>query len=353
MAVVPDEIERPGGAVGMDRDRRCAHRIDRTPFGDDWARWPTRAPPALYPLLPRRGPKLSIPSRMRTRVPATMSHASSRSTGPSGCRLLWRRERAAGTGANELEPAKRTALPELLFEAATEPFVLLLIAAGVLAVLLGELRDGLLILLALIPIVAADVITEYRGERALEALREASAPTARVRRDAVVTEAPAASLVPGDIVLLRGGDIVPADLRLLRTDRIVIDRSVLTGESVPEPATAEADRVDAPLASRRAMAYAGTSVVAGRGEGVVTAVGAGSEVGRIAGGLGSRERRRSPLQTRARSTGSDPAGRGDRSHRDRHRSRVRPRPTGGCRTSWLVYRLRSRPSPRSRRSFWR
>ena len=206
-------------------------------------------------------------------------------------------ERAAGTGSNELEPAKRTALPELLFEAATEPFVLLLIAAGVLAVLLGELRDGLLILLALIPIVAADVITEYRGERALEALREASAPTARVRRDAVVTEAPAANLVPGDIVLLRGGDIVPADLRLLRTDRIVIDRSVLTGESVPEPATAEPDPADAPLASRRAMAYAGTSVVAGRGEGVVTAVGAGSEVGRIAGGLGSRERRRSPLQT--------------------------------------------------------
>src|SRR4051812_17877943 len=206
-------------------------------------------------------------------------------------------ERAAGTGSNELEPAKRTALPELLFEAATEPFVLLLIAAGVLAVLLGELRDGLLILLALIPIVAADVITEYRGERALEALREASAPTARVRRDAVVTEAPAANLVPGDIVLLRGGDIVPADLRLLRTDRMVIDRSVLTGESVPEPATAEADPADAPLASRRAMGYAGTSVVAGRGEGVVTAVGAGSEVGRIAGGLGSRERRRSPLQS--------------------------------------------------------
>jgi Ca2+-transporting ATPase len=206
-------------------------------------------------------------------------------------------ERAAETGSNELEPAKRTALPELLFEAATEPFVLLLIAAGVLAVLLGELRDGLLILLALIPIVAADVITEYRGERALEALREASAPTARVRRDAVVTEVPAATLVPGDIVLLRGGDIVPADMRLLRTDRMVIDRSVLTGESVPEPATAEADPDDAPLASRRAMAYAGTSVVAGRGEGVVTAVGAGSEVGRIAGGLGSRERRRSPLQS--------------------------------------------------------
>src|SRR6478609_1339904 len=130
--------------------------------------------------------------------------------------------RALEAGSNELEPAPRTALPKLLLEAATEPFVLLLIAAGVLAVLLGEVRDGLLVLLALIPIVAADVITEYRGERALEALREASAPTARVRRDGVVSEAPASNLVPGDIVLLRGGDVVPADLRLLRTDRMVI-----------------------------------------------------------------------------------------------------------------------------------
>ena len=142
-------------------------------------------------------------------------------------------QRALEAGSNELEPAPRTALPKLLLEAATEPFVLLLIAAGVLAVLLGEVRDGLLVLLALIPIVAADVITEYRGERALEALREASAPTARVRRDGVVAESPAAGLVPGDIVLLRGGDIVPADLRLLRAERMVIDRSVLTGESVP------------------------------------------------------------------------------------------------------------------------
>ncbi len=204
--------------------------------------------------------------------------------------------RALETGSNELDPPPRTALPRLLLEAATEPFVLLLIAAGVLAVLLGEVRDGVLILLALIPIVAADVITEYRGERALEALREASAPTARIRRDGSVAELPAAELVPGDVVLIRGGDIVPADLRLLRAERMVIDRSVLTGESVPEPATPEPDPPDTPLASRRAVAYAGTSVVAGRGEGVVVAVGAGSEVGRIAGGLGSRERRRSPLQ---------------------------------------------------------
>ena len=86
--------------------------------------------------------------------------------------------------------------------------MILLIAAGVLAIALGEMRDGLLVLLALIPIVAADVVTEYRGERALAALREASAPTARVRRDGEAVETAAVGLVPGDIVLLRAGDIV-------------------------------------------------------------------------------------------------------------------------------------------------
>ena len=204
--------------------------------------------------------------------------------------------RALESGSNDLEPAPRTALPRLVFDAATEPFVILLIVAGVLAVALGEVRDGLLVLLALLPIVGADVITEYRGERALEALREASAPTARVRRAGVAEETAAGGLVPGDIVLLRAGDVVPADLRLLRADRLMVDRSILTGESVPEPATTDPVPAETPLASRYGMAYAGTSVVAGRGEGVVVAIGASSEVGRIAGGLGTRERRRSPRQ---------------------------------------------------------
>jgi Ca2+-transporting ATPase len=204
--------------------------------------------------------------------------------------------RADAVGSNELEPPPRTALPRLLLEAVTEPFVILLIVAGVLAIALGEVRDGLLVLLALLPIVGADVVTQYRGERALEALRAASAPTARVRRAGSVVETLASTLVPGDIVLLRAGDVVPADLRLLLVDRLTIDRSVLTGESVPEPATTGASATDTPLADRYGVAYAGTSVVAGRGEGVVVAIGAATEVGRIAGRLGGEERRRSPLQ---------------------------------------------------------
>ena len=227
----------------------------------------------------------------RTRSPGRS--ASTRRSGSSAAEVA---RRAAASGPNELEEAPRTSIARLFWEALTEPFVILLIVAGVLAVALGEVRDGLLVLLALLPIVGADVVTGYRGEKALDALRAASAPAARVRRDETVDDVAAAGLVAGDVVLLRAGDVVPADLRLVRADRLVVDRSVLTGESVPEPAGVAADPPDARLPDRRSMAYAGTSIVGGRGEGVVVAIGGATEVGRIASGLGVAEEHRSPLQ---------------------------------------------------------
>jgi Ca2+-transporting ATPase len=204
--------------------------------------------------------------------------------------------RAAEAGPNELEPQRRESIARLVIGAATEPFVLLLMAAAVGAIALGEIRDGLLILGGLLPIVVADVATEYRGERALEALREASAPVARVRRGAEVLDIAAAALVPGDVVLLQAGDVVPADLRLARADRLQLDTSALTGESVPELAHVAPVAADVPLGERRSMAFAGSAVVAGRGEGIVVAIAAGTEVGRIAAGIGRRQRRRSAVQ---------------------------------------------------------
>jgi Ca2+-transporting ATPase len=204
--------------------------------------------------------------------------------------------RGRDSGPNALEEAEREPVWRMVLEAFTEPFVLMLAGAGLLAILVGEVRDGLLVLVGLLPIVGADVVTEYRGERALEALREATAPTARVRRDGAVTVIPAAGLVAGDVVLLGAGDVVPADLRVIRADRLLLDRSALTGESIPEPAGTEPDDEAAPLTARHAMAFSGTSVVGGRGEGLVTAIGGATEFGRIAGSLATRERRRSPLQ---------------------------------------------------------
>ena len=205
-------------------------------------------------------------------------------------------QRLASVGRNELIVRRRPSVVGMLWEAVSEPFVVLLFLAGALAVALGEVRDGLLVLLGLVPIVGADFVTGYRGERALEALRQTIAPRVRVRRDGDVHEIPAAELVPGDVVLLNVGDVVPADLRLTRADALLIDRAVLTGESLPEPASAQRDYPAAPLTERHSMAFSGTSVVLGRGEGIVVATGPRTELGRIAASLGGRERRRSPVQ---------------------------------------------------------
>jgi Ca2+-transporting ATPase len=199
-------------------------------------------------------------------------------------------------GPNDLEPVRQTSLWRLFWDGAREPFVVLLFVAGCLAIALNEVRDGLLVLVILAPIVGAGVITEYRGERALEALREAAAPSARVRRGGAVVDVPTATLVPGDLVLLKTGDVVPADLRLIRADGLSFDRSVLTGESLPERGSIEPDAEGTTVADRRSIAFGGTAVVGGRGEGAVVATGPRTEFGRISQALASRERRRSPLQ---------------------------------------------------------
>jgi Ca2+-transporting ATPase len=204
--------------------------------------------------------------------------------------------RLAEFGPNELESARKTSLLRLCWDGAREPFVVLLFVAGCLAIALNEVRDGILVLVILAPIVGAGVITEYRGEKALDALREAAAPSARVRRGGRVEDVPTRALVRGDLVLLRTGDVVPADLRLIRAEALTFDRSALTGESLPEPASAEPDPEGAALADCHSIAYAGTAVVGGRGEGVVVATGLTTEFGRISAALAGRERRRSPLQ---------------------------------------------------------
>jgi Ca2+-transporting ATPase len=206
------------------------------------------------------------------------------------------RSRASTAGPNAIEVVRPPKLWPLVARSLFQPFLLLLLLAGIAAAAIGEVRDGLLILAGLIPLVVADVATEYRGEQALQALRAAAAPHAHVRRAGRVVELVADELVPGDVVLVRVGDVVPADLRLSRVDGLVLDSSVLTGESVPEAMRTEPDDAASALAERRSVAYSGTSVVGGRGEGIVIAIGADTEVGRIASGLATAESRRSPLQ---------------------------------------------------------
>ena len=162
------------------------------------------------------------------------------------------------------------------------PLVLVLIGASLVTGWLGEWVDASVIIAVVVVNAIVGFLQESKAETALEALMKMVVSEALVRRDGKKIRVNSAELVPGDIVLLAGGDQVPADIRLLETKSLQIDESSLTGESVPaskRPAPLDADTV---LADRVNMAYAGSLVTAGSGTGVVWATGDRTETGRVA-----------------------------------------------------------------------
>ena len=172
----------------------------------------------------------------------------------------------------------------------------MLFGAAAVALLVGHAVDAVLIAAILLANGGFGFVQEYRAEHSLEALRGLAVPTASVRRDGEPTTVPATGLVPGDVVLLEGGDVVPADARLLEARALEVDEAALTGESVPVEKATEPVDADAPLAERASLVYRGTSVTRGHAEAVVVATGMATEVGAIATALLAAEDRRTPLQ---------------------------------------------------------
>ncbi|HEX6261627.1 MAG TPA: cation-transporting P-type ATPase [Actinomycetota bacterium] len=207
------------------------------------------------------------------------------------------RRRLEEHGPNELpEPEHEGPAARLLRQLREPMAILLLVAAGVAGIGLGERLDGIAIVAIVILNAVIGFVTEGRAQRALEALRSMETPRARVRRSGRVTTVPAREVVPGDVVLLSPGDRVPADLRLLDASGLEIDESMLTGESLPvakEPGAEEAP--DAGLGERPGSAHSGTLVSRGVGEGEVVATGADTALGEIGAQLGGPEQR-TPLQ---------------------------------------------------------
>ena len=177
--------------------------------------------------------------------------------------------------------------------------ILLLIAAALISGVIGEPEDAAAILAIVILNAIIGFIQEYRAEQALRALQQLAALKATVRRDGRIATVVATELVPGDLVLLEAGGVVPADLRLAEAFGLQVEEAALTGESQPvEKVTRTLDEADMPLGDRVNMAWSGTIVTRGRGEGVVVATGMGTELGRIATLLATTEGARTPLQRR-------------------------------------------------------
>ncbi|WP_217914845.1 cation-translocating P-type ATPase [Miltoncostaea marina] len=201
-------------------------------------------------------------------------------------------------GPNELPDADRASPLRILLGQVGSPMILLLAGAGVLSAVLGDLTEAVVILVVVVLNGWIGFSQEYRAERAMASLRALAAPTVRAVRDGAPADVPARELVPGDLVLLEAGSLVPADGRLVEAHALRIEESPLTGESVPvDKGTGPVER-SAPLAERTSMAHSGTSVAAGRGALLVTATGVGTEIGRVARLLGDAEGVRTPLQRR-------------------------------------------------------
>jgi Ca2+-transporting ATPase len=187
-------------------------------------------------------------------------------------------------GKNTLVQQREIRFLSIFREEVTEPMILLLIAVGVLYSLLGGLEGALTIIVIIIILVLAEVWNEYRAKRSISSLRQLAPPTALVIRNGQPKETQTADLVPGDILLLKTGQRVPADARLLEAFGLEVDESSLTGESFPVAKDAAAILPsETRITDQTNMLFAGTIITRGRAKALVTATGLNSELGRVVG----------------------------------------------------------------------
>lgn len=214
------------------------------------------------------------------------------STAEAGTRL-------AQTGHNELvEKGGRTPL-QILWEQLTATMVLILIAAAVVAALLGDYKNAIAIGAIVFLYAILGFVQEYRAEQAIAALKKLSVPNVRALRDGKLIELSARELVPGDVIQLETGNLIPADLRLLEAANLRIQEAALTGESEPiEKHTQAISKDELPLGDRRNMGYMGTIITQGRGMALVVATGMKTELGKIADLIQQTPQEQTPLQIR-------------------------------------------------------
>lgn len=207
-------------------------------------------------------------------------------------------------GKNELRETEKRGLLQMLWEQLTDTMVLILIAAAGLSAFLNEWAEAAVILVIVAINALISIVQEKKAANALEALRQMSAPMARVMRQGEESVVPSTELVPGDVVFLEDGCIVPADIRLIDSTYLKIQEASLTGESVPvEKDAEEVFDKEVPLGDRINMAYTSSIVMYGNGMGVVVETGMRTEVGQIADLLEEQDDFDTPLKRKLNSVG--------------------------------------------------
>ncbi len=201
-------------------------------------------------------------------------------------------------GPNRLRQKRRRPAAVILLDQFKNVIILLLLVAAGVSFGFGQHLEAAAVVVAIVLNVAIGFFTEWRATRSMEALQRLGKAEARVRRNGRLRSVPAHALVPGDIVLMEGGDVVPADLRIVEASRLAADESALTGESVPVPKQAAAVEMGTEVADRTCMLFKGSAVTRGSAEGVVTAVGMDTELGRIAALAEAAGGEETPLEKR-------------------------------------------------------
>ena len=207
-------------------------------------------------------------------------------------------------GPNELKEQEGKSFLQKLLAQFSDFLILILIAAALISVFVGESKDAIVIMSIVIVNALLGLYQEGKAEKALEALKKMASPTAKVLRDGKPKEIPSSQLVPGDLVILETGDIIPADLRLVESSNLKVEEASLTGESVPvEKRAQETYTTEVSLGDRHNMAYMSTIITYGRGKGVVVETAEGTEIGKIAAMIQTFEEEATPLQKKLNQLG--------------------------------------------------
>jgi len=211
-------------------------------------------------------------------------------------------ERLQKEGYNELPAGRKRSVFSIAFEIVREPMFLLLVACGLIYLLLGDIREALMLLSFVIVVMMITFYQERRSERALEALRDLSSPRALVIRDGKQRRIAGREVVREDVLILAEGDRVPADAALISCMNLSVEESILTGESMPVRKTSCSGSIDMPRpgGDNTPFVYSGTLIVHGQGIAVVRATGICTEIGRIGKSLQSLEQEETLLQKETR-----------------------------------------------------
>ena len=232
---------------------------------------------------------------------AVLEALRSPATGLTAAEAALRLERF---GPNQMKVSAPVGVGALLMAQLRSMVVWLLALAGVVALVLGDLADAIAIGAVLLINTLVGFFTELRARRALAALLRMDVTRATVVRDGRAQDIDARGLVPGDLVQIEAGQMVPADARVLSTADLQVDEAALTGESIPVPKQPDALATDLPLADRNNMLYKATTVATGRANAVVVSTGVHTEIGRIGGLVSSVEEKKTPLEQKLEQLGA-------------------------------------------------